>query len=270
MSVKSHIVAPTVLFLAAIMCLILALACYVSYRKDISHLRSIVQKNILADHSDRLLESINHWVYANKGFKKNQDYFLLKSLGPTPIDVLKEGGDCTDKSVLLSAMLESIGIDSTLVMLFDIDGTTPTHTVVEVRNRQFEAAADPVYDLVFPKPHGGYYAINDLRNNPSLLVSRLDFLIQERGSSDKIALYKRTSESYNFASTINWNKNYVLSLFSDILGNIGIDARNIRRPRFLDDPKLFVTVTLTVTGSFLIFLALVLKTMLGTTPRNPK
>lgn len=245
--------------LMSIIFFILSLICYISYKSDISYLRSIVLTNISTENSPRVFESINHWVYQNKGFKKNQDFFLFKSLGPTPIQVLNQGGDCTDKSILLMAMLESIGIDSTLVMLYDADGEIPTHTVVEVRNGKFKAVADPVYDLVFPNPNGGFYGITDLRKNPGLLLNRLDNLLQIRGASNKIVFYRRAHESYEFASPINWNKNDLLRLVSNILGGMGIEARDIRRPHFLDDPKLLISMTLFFASLFFITFAFVFK-----------
>ena len=232
----------------------LSLACYVSYKNDISYLRAIVRANISTETSPKIFESINHWVYQNRGFRKNQGHFLFQSLGPTPVQVLNQGGDCTDKSILLMAMLESIGIDSTLVMLYDTDGRTPTHTVVEVRDGQFKAVADPVYDLVFPNPNGGFYNIDELRKNPALLPNRLDDLLQTRGASNKIAFYKRINESYQFASPINWSKNELLKLTANILRRLGIEARDIRRPHFLDDPKLFISITLLSISLFFIIL----------------
>ena len=241
-------------FLLSIISLILSIICYISYKTDISYLRSIILANISTDNSPGIFESINHWVYQNQGFKKNPDYFLFKSLGPTPIQVLRKGGDCTDKSILLMDMLESIGLDSTLVVLYGADGRTPTHTVVEVRDGQFNAVADPVYDLVFPNPRGGYYGVKDLRDNPGLLLNRLDNLLQLRGSSNKIALYSRLNDSYLFASPINWNKNILLQLASKVLAIVDIDARDIRRPHFLEDPKLLVSVSLLcISLIFLIF-----------------
>jgi len=245
--------------LTSIIFLILSLACYVSYKNDISYLRSIVRTDISPDTSSKVFESINHWVYQNKGFKKNQDFFLFDKLGPTPIQVLNKGGDCTDKSILLMAMLESIGIDSTLVMLFDTDERTPTHTVVEVRDGQFKAVADPVYDLVFPNPNGGFYGIEKLRENPDLLLNRLDNLVQLRGTSNKIAFYKRDSESYQSASPINWNKNRFLILTSNILERIGVKTRDVLRPHVLDDPKLFVSTVLFFVSLFFLFFAFVFR-----------
>src|ERR1700745_2782588 len=36
--------------------------------------------------------AINHWVYRNQGFTKNDGFILLPALGPTPIQVLRTGG----------------------------------------------------------------------------------------------------------------------------------------------------------------------------------
>jgi hypothetical protein len=246
--------------------LALSLGCYASYRNDISYLRSIVRAKISTDNSPGVFASINHWVYGHKGFKKNQDYFLLEALGPTPIQILDGGGDCTDKSMLLMAMLESIGIDSTLTMLYDTDGETPTHTVVEVRHGPFRAVADPVYDLVFPNPSGGFYGTEDLRRNPALLLNRLDSLIQVRGVSDKIIYYRRENESYRFASPINWNKGDLLKAMSKALEAMGTEPRNIRRPHFLDDPKLFTAVLLFSVSALFVTLAFLVKRM---TRNNP-
>ena len=256
---KSRKLGSNIFFLISIICFTLSLIFYISYKNDISYLRSIVRAHISTENSPSVFESINHWVYQNKVFKKNQDFFLFKSLGPTPIQVLNQGGDCTDKSILLMAMLESIGIDSTLAMLFDAYGETSTHTVVEVRHGQFKAVADPVYDLVFPNPNGGFYNLEDLRKKPALLPNRLDDLLQIRGASNKIIFYRRTNESYQFASTVNWNKNDLLKLTSNVLGAIGIEARDIRRPHFLDDPKLFISITLFFIGIFFIIFFFVFK-----------
>lgn len=248
-----------ILFLISIVFLILSLIFYISYRNDISFLRSIVRTHITTENSPEVFESINHWIYQNKGFEKNPDYFLFKSLGPTPIQVLNRGGDCTDKSILLMAMLDSIGIDSTLVMLYDADGES-THTVVEVRHGKFKAVADPVYDLVFPSQvSSGFYNIADLRENPARLLNRLDNLIQSRGKSDKIIYYKRDTETYQFASNINFNKNYLLKLTANILEKMGIEARDIRRPHFLDDPKLLISSALFCISLFFIIFAFVFK-----------
>lgn len=250
-----------IFFITSIIFLVFSLVFYVSYKNDIQYLKSIVLSQISIENSPKIFESINHWIYRNKGFKKNQSYYFVKSLGPTPIQILEQGGDCTDKSILLVAMLESIGIDSTLVMLFDEDNLDSTHTVVEVRSGEFRAAADPVYDLVFPNPSGGYYGIENLRKNPALLLNRLDNLIDIRGTSDKIIYYRRDNETYRFASTINWKKNNLLKITASILKKMGIEAVEIRRPHFMDDPKLLISTTLMCFSIFFVICGFVLRMM---------
>ncbi len=246
-------------FLVSIISLVFSLIFYISYKNDLRHLESIVRTQISTESAPKVFESINHWVYQNKGFKKNQNFYIFKSLGPTPIQILEQGGDCTDKSILLVAMLKSIGIDSTLVILYDEDGIESTHTVVEVRSGQFRAVADPVYDLVFPNPNGGFYNIENLRNNPALLPNRLDNLIEIRGTSDKIIYYRRYNESYQFASTINWNKNELLKITAHILKTMGIEAREIRRPHLLDDPKLLISSTFMFLSAFFVIFGFITK-----------
>jgi hypothetical protein len=246
-------------FFVSMIFFILSLICYISYKRDILYLRSIVNTQISTETSSKVFESLNHWIYLNGGFKKNHGFFIFKSLGPTPIQVLNHGGDCTDKSILLMTMLDSVGIDSTLVMLFGVDGEFPSHTVVEVRDGKFRAVADPVYDLVFPNTNEGFHNVEDLRKNPAILINRLNHLIHIRGITNKIIFYQRTNESYQFASPINWNKNDLLKLTSNVLRRMGIEPRDIRRPHFLDDPKLFISMAFFCISMFFILLSFVLK-----------
>jgi hypothetical protein len=232
---------------------------YISYKKDMLFLKSIVHAQISPEYSPTLFESANHWVYQNKGFKKNNDFFLLPALGPTPMQVLEKGGDCADKSRLLMALLESVGIDSSLVMLYSDDGKTPTHTVLEVRGAELKAIADPVFDIVFPKPNNSYYGLQELSKNPALLPSRLDELVQLRGGNNKIAFYKRATETYQFATTLNWNKNALMRFIASRLEKMGIEANTVRRPHFLDNPKYFMMVFFLVGSLLLVILAWLIK-----------
>lgn len=241
---------------------------YVSYKKDMLLLKSIVYANISPQYSPTLFESANHWVYKNQGFKKNHDFFLFPALGPTPIQVLEKGGDCADKSRLLMALLESIGIDSSLVMLYSTDGQTATHTVLEVRDAQLKAIADPVFDMVFPKPNNGYYGLQELRKNPEILLSRLDELVQLRGDNNKIAFYNRANETYQFATTLNWNKNALLRFVASSLKKMGIEANTVRRPHFLDDPKYFLAILFFVTSLLLVIFAWLIKKLNNTSQTN--
>lgn len=66
-----------IFFLMSIIFFILSIISYISYKNDILHLRSIVRTNISTENSPSVFESINHWVYQNKGFKKTRTSFYL-------------------------------------------------------------------------------------------------------------------------------------------------------------------------------------------------
>jgi hypothetical protein len=116
---------------------------------------------ITTTNSGEFIEKLNHFVYLEKGFAKNKHYFLFKKLGATPVQVLQHGGDCADKSRLLSALLKRLNIDSTLLMLYGCETCGPTHTTVNARYDQGWMTADPVFDIVFPKSDNSYYDVID-------------------------------------------------------------------------------------------------------------
>ena len=213
----------------------------ISIEMDGRELDKAVAGQITAtSNTGEFIKELNNWVYNNKGFAKNKDYFVFKSLGPTPVQVLESGGDCSDKSRLLSALLKRRGVDSTLVMLYECEGCEPTHTVVEARYDKGRMAADPVYDVVFPAEDGKFYGVEDLRADPSKLTARLDELEAERTRADKIAAYKRDIESYSWPKTINWDKNVILQKMAAVIEMGGRDPFLVMRPYFLEDPKLFL------------------------------
>lgn len=186
------------------------------------------------------VKELNHWVYNNQGFAKNKKFFLIRKLGPTPVQVLQSGGDCSDKSRLLAALLKRFGMDSTLVMLHACEGCKATHTIVEAQYEGGRMAADPVFDIVFPAGNGRFYGVKELKQNPSIMISRLDELKAQRGSENKIAFYKRETESYSWPKTINWEKNGVLQKVAALIEKGEHDPSLVMRPNFLEDPKLFL------------------------------
>lgn len=186
------------------------------------------------------VEELNQWVYNNKGFRKNNQGFLFTRLGPTPVQVLESGGDCSDKSRLLSALLKRNGMESTLVMLHACEGCEATHTVVEANYEGGKMVADPVFNLVFPATNKKYFGINDLAQNPALLESRLDELTNMSGPNGKIAHYARATESYSWPKTINWEKYSALGAIAALIKKAGYDPHLMMRPQFLEDPKLFL------------------------------
>lgn len=213
----------------------------ISSQQDAKILDQAIEGKITSRaNSGTLVEELNSWVYHHQGFAKNRGYFIFKKLGPTPIQVLQSGGDCADKSRLLSALLKRLGMDSTLVMLYACEGCESTHTVVDVRYQGGRMAADPVFNIVFPAGNGKFYGVKELREDPLKLLSRLDELRIQRGPTDRIGGYKWETESYSWPKTINWEKNSLLSKIATLIQKTGTDPFLVMRPHFLEDPKLFL------------------------------
>lgn len=211
--------------------------------------KTIVRANNI---SGQDIERLNDLVYHTGGFAKNNHYFLLPALGPTPVQVLREGGDCSDKSRLLSAILDEIKIPATLVMLAPCDTCPFGHTVVEAQTRDGPIVVDPVYNISFPSSAGHYYGIKDLRNDSDILQARLDELTLQRGPESKIAFYRRGADGihYSYPVTINWEKNFLTRFAGKFLARYTDEPSLIYRPRWLEDPKFLIASILGVISIF--------------------
>ena len=205
-----------------------------------------------------VVERLNQWVYHNQGFAKNPHYFLSPRLGPTPLQVLAGGGDCADKSRLLAAMLDELGIPGTLVMLYSPDYGEPTHTVVEARLPGFRAVADPVFNIVFPDGQGGLLGVAQLRARHDLFAARLRTLTAERGPQAKVAYYETESESYRWPRTINWERLAITSAIAAALRWFIPHPELLARPRVLGEPVWLVSLVLAAGGGLCLALGLIL------------
>lgn len=187
------------------------------------------------------VSALNNWVYRNQGFAKNRQHFGLARLGPTPMQVLEHGGDCADKSRLLSAMLETIGMRSSLAMLYPCPECAPVHTVVVADLGLSTTLVDPVFNITFPRPEGGYYSVDELIQDPWLLGDRLRVLRTERGSSDKIIYYRESNHRYDYLTTINWQASGMTRVVAWGVRTMGADPRHVFRPMWLENPKRALT-----------------------------
>jgi hypothetical protein len=228
--------------------------CFDLYQSERTILRNKAESIVQDVRADRELSltKLNEWVYYNKGFRKNPYFFLYPALGPTPSQVMEHGGDCADKSRLLSAMLYEIGIDNTLVVLYSKTGLKPTHTIVETREENFVAAADPVFNIVFPDEHGRLLGVRELRESNNILENRLKYLSQNRSPGDKINFYRIETETYDFPRTINWDKNILTRAAGRIIGFLAGDIYLTARPRFLENPYLLAFTTTIVSSIILL------------------
>jgi hypothetical protein len=230
---------------------------YSSYSKDARLLKTLAAQ--LAEKrtgSNDKVRVLNSFVYHNQGFAKNRSYYLLKSLGATPLQVLEKGGDCADKSRLLAAMLEQIGIKASLAMLYPCQECTPVHTVVLAETESGTIVADPVYDLMFPKEAGGYYDVREMIGNPEIQLNRLRILRAVRGPTDKINFYQDSIYHYGFITTVNWFRYSWLAELSSALKKLGLDPRLIHRPALLENPKLLFANLAGATAALFAILAI--------------
>lgn len=213
------------------------------WREERAFLRGKAETAISGAPSDsERIARLTTWVYHQQGFAKNQGFYLWPKLDATPTQIYQRGGDCEDKSKLLMVMLAEVGIDSTMAMLRPCRTCMPTHVVVAAESESGLIAADPVYNIMFPKPGGGYYTVQEMRADPSILPSRIAALTAEQGPGSKVSRYKLDIEGYDHVTSFNWDKNTALKATADMLTAMGIDPDLVDRPTFLDDPYLFFLV----------------------------
>jgi|TARA_R100000501_G_scaffold13654_3_gene24905 disulfide bond formation protein DsbB len=203
--------------------------------------RETIAANITAPTGTGLfVEQLNHWVYNKEGFEQCQARYVWSPLGATPLQIYQQGGDCSDKSRLLSAMLDSVGMDSTLVMLSPCRTCASTHTIVNAEVKGDVVAADPVYDIVWPDPAGGYRGVAEIRDDPAILAERLAELKRLRPLPDKIHFHSPDEMKYGFPKTVNWDRDAVFAGIGGIVGQFTDEPYLVQRPRIFEDPKLFL------------------------------
>jgi hypothetical protein len=212
---------------------------------DWSHDNSIIRRQAAAITTNLTSDSarivaVNHWVYHNQGFGKNSSYFIVPALGPTPLQVLRHGGDCADKSRLVAAMLNELGIDAGLVMIAPCLRCDFIHTVVEARYEGGPMVVDPIWDIDYPAGDGRYLGVRDLVWT-TRGEERVVELQRQRGETDKIARMPVTEARFEYAVAVNWNKNIYTRRIAQAMRLLGYQPEAMFRPRLLEDPKLVLS-----------------------------
>jgi len=217
---------------------------YLSYTLDGFELReAALRVTVTMTSSTEKTLALLDWVHAIPQTAENRRHFLIPRLRATPMQVLESGGDCADKSRLLSAMLRQVGVNSTMVMLFDPRNQQATHTVVcAFLENGSTMVVDPAYGLSFPDSDTGrFLGLTELRRNPSRLDARLRELRATASRRDPVQVYDPTAASYAMASSINWDKNALTRTLRDLLlPSWGDELYSMARPRVLEEPKLLV------------------------------
>ena len=228
-----------IIFSAAIP-LICAISLYFNWRQD----NAVLRRQALAitahlDSDSARIQAVNDWVYHNKGFDPNDQYFVVSALGPTPIQVMARGGFCADKSRLVAAMLNSIGIDAGLVMISPCLYCGFIHTVVEARYKGGRMVVDPTWNVDYPTGDGRFLGVTDL-SGTNRGQERVAELRHQRPVTDKIQNMPDADAAFEYAVAMNWDKNLVTRSVAATLRLMGYQPETLLRPRLLEDPKLFL------------------------------
>jgi hypothetical protein len=228
-----------ILFAGAIP-LICAIGLYFNWQEDDAVLRrQAVAITAHLDSDSARIQAVNDWVYHNKGFDKNNQYFVVPALGPTPIQVMARGGFCADKSRLVAAMLDSIGIDAGLVMISPCLYCGFIHTVVEARYESGRMVVDPTWNVDYPTGDGRFLGVTDL-SGTNRGQERVAELQHQRPVTDKIQHMPDADAAFEYAVAMNWDKNFVTRSVAATLRLMGYRPETLLRPRWLEDPKLFL------------------------------
>jgi hypothetical protein len=175
----------------------------------------------------------------------NNSYFLFpffRFLRPTPWQVIDRGGDCADRSRLVIALLRLRGIHASKWALYDAQGQS-VHAVVQADVETGKMVVDPLFGLWFPKPQDGYYAIPELKQNPTILLSRLEELRRSktRPGAARLEFYPSDEYVYSGARTINWSKSSPMRFCYSFLRRImGAEVDELNRPVFVEEPPLML------------------------------
>jgi hypothetical protein len=237
--------------------LLCAVGVWFSWQQDEVVLRKQAAEITKASNTDSArVRAVNDWVYRNKGFAKNDRYFIVPALGPTPIQVMEQGGDCSDKSRLVAAMLNSLGIDAGLVMISSCPHCGFIHTVVEAEYENGRMVVDPTWDVDYPTGDGKFFGARELARTDRGRERILE-LQRQRPINDRIATMPASEANFDYAVAMNWDRDIVTRSVAVVLGLSGYSSEAFFRPRLLEDPKLLLVclligmATACVLGGFL-------------------
>src|SRR5262249_8355455 len=230
-----------------------AIGIWVSWRQDEVALRQRSEMIIKDLHTDAArIRAINDWVYRNKGFAKNDQYFIIPTFGPTPIHVMEQGGDCSDKSRLVMAMLTSIGINAGLVMISPCLNCDFIHTVVEAEYENGRMVVDPTWDVDYPAGDGRFFGVRDLAGTDRGR-ERIIELQRQRPITDTIAGMPQTEATFDYAVAMNWDRDIVTRSVGAMLKWSGCNVETLFQPRFLEDPKILLVSLLIAMAAACVF-----------------
>ncbi len=194
----------------------------------------------------------------------DHQYFFLPVFGflrPTARQVVEGGGDCADRSRLLITLLHIRGIVASKWALYSKD-LAPQHAVVEVVTNRGKMVVDPLFGLLFPSSDGHYHGMKELKSDSRILIERIQQL-QSTGvepGAASIHRYPLDRYVYQYARTINWDKNPIMRGFYDCLTWVfGDEVDKVPRPYVVEQPALMIVGGITIIECCFVVLLLVVR-----------
>jgi hypothetical protein len=107
---------------------ILTIVVHHSWSKDNDLLKIVAfeESQTHASVEERWSRSIHGSI--TTGIREKSGFLYLEKTGANACQRAPSGGDCADKSRLLSALLNELGVESTLAMLYPCDHCAAVHT----------------------------------------------------------------------------------------------------------------------------------------------
>lgn len=197
-------------------------------------------------------QKLNHWVFENTDSSRNRGFFLFPALRATPLQVLAAGGDCADKSRLLSALLESLGISASPMLILDEERGRPIHTVVAAWPAPERVLyLDPVFGVSLELAGGSLEEATAAAANGRRLLETFLKLRRERPWPSRVFFYGVAFDRLSYAVTLNpgglAGVGAVEGWFAAFIGH---SARYWRRPMALESPPLVCAIVFAALGCF--------------------
>lgn len=217
----------------------------VVYRGDQEFLKRFLNKIVSSDvPPSEQVQSILKYLHTKPETENNQFLFVpvFRFLRPTPRQIAEWGADCSDRCRLIIVLLGIRGIRAAKWAIYS-PAMVPCHAVVEVHTESGLMVVDPLFDLWFPNPGGGFYGVEDLRNDPQILNQRIQDLLSNGGANGvgNLRFYPLDKYVFTYARSINWDKSPVFSLLYSLLYRLlGQRINEASRPAWSEQPALMI------------------------------
>jgi len=239
----------------ATLLLVLAVVAFAHSLQDRVEIRELVAEALSRNAPPSvIMRDAVRYIERNVPAVKPDEYYLLRALRPTALQVLHGGGDCAYRARALIVMLDLYGIKASKRAVYDASGRS-VHAVAEVQTERGPYVVDMLYHIVHENEDGGPIPRQALRDRATLAASIEHAVAQGNAYA---ATYPLDRYALADTRTINWEKSWVWrtahTLFTMILSEE--DVREFPRPYLSEEPQLMVAFAACAAAVFALLLAL--------------